>query len=246
MATHYTFGLHAAHSLLRHDPQQALEILVLEERGDQRIQEILREAERHGLAVRRVPRKTLDKLSENGNHQGILVHCRSQPAASEHDLDDLLDGLSEPPFLLVLDGVQDPHNLGACLRTADAAGIHAVLVPKDRAAGLSPTVRKVACGGAESVPLIQVTNLARALEHLKQRGIWLVGLAGETDASLFESALDGPLALVLGAEEKGLRRLTRETCDALVRIPMYGQVESLNVSVASAVCLYEAVRQRRS
>lgn len=242
--TYHAFGLHPALAMLRNSPQDILELLVQEERHDNRVEEILREAGRHGLAVQRVSRKTLDKLSEGGHHQGLVLLCRGQGTQDEHDLADLLDKLEEPPFLLVLDGVQDPHNLGACLRTADAAGVDAVIVPKDRASGLSPTVRKVACGAAESVPLIQVTNLARVLDQLKQRGIWLIGLAGEAESPIFQMNLRTSLALVLGAEEKGLRRLTRENCDALARIPMRGQVESLNVSVATGICLYEAVRQR--
>jgi 23S rRNA (guanosine2251-2'-O)-methyltransferase len=242
--TYHAFGLHAAQGMLRNSPQDILELLVQDERHDSRVEEILREAGRHGLAVRRVPRKTLDKLSEGGNHQGVALLCRGHGAKDQHDLDELLDNLRETPFLLVLDGVQDPHNLGACLRTADAAGVHAVIVPKDRASGLSPTVRKVACGAVESVPLVQVTNLARTLEQLKQRGIWLIGLAGEAESGIFQTGLSGPLALVLGAEEKGLRRLTRENCDVLAHIPMRGQVESLNVSVAAGICLYEALRQR--
>jgi 23S rRNA (guanosine2251-2'-O)-methyltransferase len=161
-------------------------------------------------------------------------------------LNEVLDDLAEPAFLLILDGVQDPHNLGACLRVADAMGVHAIVAPKDRATGLTPTVHKVASGAAESVPFIPVTNLARTLRELKDKGIWVVGAAGGEGASLFEAKLSGPLALVLGSEDEGLRRLTRETCDELISIPMLGQVESLNVSVAAGICLYEARRQRQA
>ena len=164
----------------------------------------------------------------------------------EKDLEELLDGLSEPPFLLVLDQVQDPQNLGACLRTADAAGVHAVIAPRDNAVGLTPTVHKVASGAARTIPFIQVTNLARCLRGLKERGVWLVGLAGEGEQTLYQADLAGPLALVMGAEDTGLRRLSREHCDFLVQIPMRGEVESLNVSVATGVALFEALRQRGS
>ena len=162
----------------------------------------------------------------------------------EHDLAELLDNLTVPPFLLILDGITDPHNLGACLRTADAAGAHAVITPKDKSATLNATASKVACGAAETVPLIQVTNLARTLTQLKERGVWLLGTAGESATSIYQADLTGPLALVMGAEGKGMRRLTREHCDGLLHIPMAGSVSSLNVSVATGVCLFEAVRQR--
>ncbi len=243
----YVFGLHAARKLLQNEPQRALELLLQQERHDNRLKEILQYARQHGLAVNRVPPATLNRLSEGGRHQGVVLRCRPAVALKENDLEQLLDGGETETRLLflVLDGVQDPHNLGACLRTADAAGARGVIVPRDRAAGLSPTARKVACGAAESVPFFQVANLARALELLKSRGIWLVGTAGEAETELFQADLAGPLALVLGAEEKGLRRLTREHCDLLVSLPMRGQVESLNVSVAAGICLYEALRQGR-
>jgi 23S rRNA (guanosine2251-2'-O)-methyltransferase len=187
----------------------------------------------------------LDRLAGDERHQGACLQIRSAGVLGEGALDDLLDAATTPPFLLVLDGVQDPHNLGACLRTADAVGVTAVIVPKDRAAGMSATVRKVASGAAETVPLIQVTNLARTLRWLKEREIWIVGTDDQADHSLYASKLTGPLAIVLGAEGTGLRRLTRENCDALVSIPMRGVVESLNVSVATGVLLYEALRQRQ-
>ena len=171
-------------------------------------------------------------------------YSKAVPAKDEADLFALLDKLKEPPFLLILDTVQDPHNLGACLRTADAAGVHCVIAPKDRSVGLTDAVRRVACGGAESIPFVQVTNLARTMRELKEAGVWLVGTADEAESTIHETDLRGPLAIVMGAEEKGMRRLTGELCDFRVRIPMGGSVECLNVSVAAGVCLFEAVRQR--
>jgi 23S rRNA (guanosine2251-2'-O)-methyltransferase len=190
-----------------------------------------------------VARRVLDDLAE-GAHQGVVLRLRARQPEGEGALDDLLDELPGPPFLLVLDGVQDPHNLGACLRTADGAGVDAVIVPRDRAAGLTATVRKVACGAAETSRLIRVTNLARTLKHLKSRGLWLVGTAEDAPQSVFEADWTGPLALVMGGEARGLRRLTRELCDALVSLPMRGAVESLNVSVATGICLYTALSRR--
>jgi len=190
-------------------------------------------------------RQRLDGMAPEGRHQGVVAKVAAA-LALPHTLDGVLEGLSEPALLLVLDGVQDPHNLGACLRVADAMGAHAVIAPKDRAAGLNPTVRKVASGAAETIPFITVTNLARTLRELQDLGIWVVGTAGESENDLFGMKLDGPLALVLGAEGEGLRRLTRENCDQLARIPMFGTVESLNVSVAAGMCLFEARRQRHT
>lgn len=165
-------------------------------------------------------------------------------ALDDNGLLDLLDKLTDPPLLLILDGVQDPHNLGACMRTANAAGAHAIIAPKDRAVAMTETVQRIACGAAEHLPFVQVTNLARCLEQLKERGIWVIGTAGEAEQTIYEVSLSGPLAIVVGFEGTGLRRLTRDKCDALARIPMFGSVESLNVSVAAGVCLFEAVRQR--
>jgi 23S rRNA (guanosine2251-2'-O)-methyltransferase len=189
-------------------------------------------------------RERLDGLAQHGRHQGVLARIVDTPIPYR-DIHDILESdLDEPPFFLVLDGVEDPHNLGACLRVADAMGVHAVIAPKDRAAGLNATVRKVASGAAETVPFIAVTNLARTLRELKEAGVFLVGTTAEAEQDLFESKLQGPIAMVLGAEGRGLRRLTAETCDALVGIPMFGTVESLNVSVATGICLYEVRRQR--
>lgn len=213
-------------------------------RRDARVQAVLAAAQRAGVTVERVGRERLEELVPGQRHQGVAAQCVGAVAQDEAALRRLLAGLEVPPLLLVLDGVTDPHNVGACLRTADAVGVHAVIVPRDRAVGLNATVRKVASGAAESVPLVQVTNLARTLKWLAGEGVWLVGLAGETETSLHTADLSGPLALVMGSEGSGMRRLTREQCDQIVRIPMVGQVESLNVSVAAGVALFEAVRQR--
>lgn len=236
-------GFHAITSRLRQNAASVLEIYLDQERHDQRSRDLLHLAE--SLAVKIVPvaRQRLDGMAPDGRHQGVIAKVSAGVALS-HTLDGVLEGLSEPALLLVLDGVQDPHNLGACLRVADAMGAHAVIAPKDRAAGLNPTVRKVASGAAETVPFITVTNLARTLRELQELGIWVVGTAGEAEKDLFGMKLDGPMALVLGAEGEGLRRLTRENCDQLARIPMFGTVESLNVSVAAGICLFEARRQR--
>ena len=188
----------------------------------------------------------LDQLAQGERHQGVIALLQKVENLGEGALDELLDKAGPAPFVLVLDGVTDPHNLGACLRTADAAGVHAVIVPRDRAAGMSPVVRKVAAGAAETVPLVQVVNLARTLRWLKERGLWLVGTDDQAGTTLHESKLTGPLAVVMGAEGEGMRRLTRESCDLLVSIPMQGVVETLNVSVATGVMLYEALRQRTS
>lgn len=190
-----------------------------------------------------VHRKLLDDKVA-GVHQGVVAAVSESREWGEDDLMAMLAAASEPPFLLVLDGVTDPHNLGACMRTADAVGVQAVIVPKDKSATLTPVARKVACGAAETVPFVRVTNLARCLRALQEQGVWLVGTAGEAGSTLYQANFTGPVALVMGAEGKGMRRLTREHCDALINIPMLGHVDSLNVSVATGVCLYEALRQR--
>lgn len=238
------FGLHAVRTLLQQRPEKALLLILQKGREDARVNELLKLAQAANIRVDWRDARELDKRASGDRHQGACLQMRSVGALGEGALDELLDRLAVPPLLLVLDGVQDPHNLGACLRTADAAGATAVIVPRDRAAGLSPTVRKVASGAAETMPLIQVVNLARTLRWLKERGIWIVGTDDQAPKSVYQTNLVGPLAVVLGAEGPGLRRLTREHCDALVSIPMRGVVESLNVSVATGVVLYEAVRQR--
>lgn len=238
------FGLHAVRTLLTQHPERVSQVMVQKGRDDGRVAEVAKLAQQAKVRVLVRDGQELDRLAAGERHQGVCAHIRSTGVLGEGALDELLDKLDVPPLLLVLDGVQDPHNLGACLRTADAAGVAAVIVPRDRAAGLSPTVRKVASGAAETVPLIQVVNLARTLRWLKERNIWIVGTDDEAPKSVYETDLKGPLALVLGAEGPGLRRLTKESCDALISIPMRGVVESLNVSVATGVVLYEALRQR--
>lgn len=239
------FGLHAVRTLLQQRPERASLLLLQKGREDARMTEVMRLAQAAGVRTEWRDTRELDRLAGSDRHQGVCLEIRAMGTLGEGALDELLDRAGTP-LLLVLDGVQDPHNLGACLRTADASGVTAVIVPKDRAAGLSATVRKVASGAAETVPLIQVTNLARTLRWLKEREIWIVGTDDQAPQPLFASKLTGPLALVLGAEGSGLRRLTRECCDTLVSIPMRGVVESLNVSVATGVMLYEALRQRSS
>jgi len=238
------FGQHAVRTALKKDARRIKRLLVQKGRRDDRMQQILELASGVHIRPEVVTRQELEQLSEGGVHQGVVAVCEAMRAQDEGFLEQLLDDLEEPPFLLVLDGVTDPHNLGACLRTADAAGVQAVIAPKDKSAPLNATVSKVACGAAEAVPYVQVTNLSRTLQSLQQRGIWVTGTAGEAEQLVFDASLTGPMALVMGAEGKGMRRLTREHCDQLVKIPMAGEVSSLNVSVATGVCLFEAVRQR--
>ena len=238
------FGFHAVLGRLRQNPASVEEICVDKTRKDARMQDLLQLVEQKGVRLMQMDKERLDGMSAHGRHQGVLARVTDAPLPYQ-DIHDILESdLGEAPFFLVLDGVEDPHNLGACLRVADAMGAHAVIAPKDRAAGLNATVRKVACGAAESVPFLAVTNLARTLRELKEAGVWLVGAVAEAEQDLFSAKFNGPIALVLGAEGSGLRRLTMETCDQLVSIPMFGTVESLNVSVASGICLYEARRQR--
>ena len=243
MKEQWVIGIHAVRELLQHN-SNVKRLCVQSGRGDARIEELIELASRAGILVEKMPRRELDQLV-SGRHQGVAA--RAVFAASswqEKDLRRLLEGLDHDPLLLVLDEVTDPHNLGACLRSADAAGVDAVVIPKDRSAPLNMTVRKVASGAAETVPLVAVTNLSRMLKELKELGVWLCGTAGEAEKSLYQQDLTGPLALVMGSEGRGLRRLTQEACDFLVAIPMAGTVGSLNVSVATGVCLFEAVRQR--
>ena len=237
------WGLHAVRESLARAPERMLELWILSGRTDERMEAIVALAREHGIACQAVRRETLDNMAGGGAHQGVVARLAPAAPLDEDDLEALLDRLEGPPLLLVLDGVQDPHNVGACLRTADAAGVHAVIIPRDRAAGLTPAARKAAAGAAETVPLIRVVNLARCLRKLKDRGIWLAG-AEANAPSVFSVDLSGPLALVLGGEGEGLRRLTRETCDLLVSLPMKGSVASLNVSVAAGALLYLALAKR--
>jgi 23S rRNA (guanosine2251-2'-O)-methyltransferase len=247
-SAHIIFGFHAVLGRLRQNPQGIREICIDKDRVDVRMKDLLALAQEKNIRVMQLERERLDGMAgsgqNQGRHQGVVARVEDTPMPYM-DIHDVLESLDESPFFLILDGVEDPHNLGACLRVADAMGVHAVIAPKDRAVGLNATVRKVACGAAESVPFIAVTNLARTMRELKEAGVWLVGAAMEAEHDLFSARLQGPIALVLGAEGSGLRRLTAETCDDLVRIPMLGSVESLNVSVASGMFLYEARRQRQ-
>lgn len=220
------------------------EIWLAADRQDQRVDAILTAAREQGIVVHKAERETLDKIAPDVQHQGCAARCKPLESLDEKGLLDLVENLDEPAFLLILDGVQDPHNLGACLRTAEAAGVHAVVAPKDRASGLTATAVKISSGAAERVPFAQVTNLSRLMKDLQQLGVWLVGTSGGAEQSVFEVDLKGPVAIVLGAEGKGIRRLTRENCDQVIYIPMRGEAESLNVSVAAGVCLFEAYRQR--
>lgn len=240
------FGLHAVTSLLNRNPGRVRRLLVQQGRRDERLQTLLDAAQAQKIKVIETAKQDLDLRAGGGRHQGVIAECEPIKALSEKALDVLLDNAGSEPLVLVLDGVTDPHNLGACLRTADAAGVALVIAPKDKSAPLNATVAKVACGAAEVVPYIQVTNLARTLQSLQQRGIWITGTAGEAEASVYQTDLTGPCALVMGAEGKGMRRLTREHCDQLINIPMAGEVSSLNVSVATGVCLFEIVRQRQA
>jgi 23S rRNA (guanosine2251-2'-O)-methyltransferase len=240
----FLYGLHAVQAALERAPGDVSELWVDAKRHDQRISGIVQLAEAAGVTVHTVDKRELEGMVPDGRHQGVVARAVAPKVYSEAELDALLDRLAVPPFLLILDGVTDPHNLGACLRSADAAGVQAVIAPKDRAASLTPTVIKVASGAAQTVPFVQVTNLARCLRDLKERGIWLVGLDGYAEQTVYDTDLKGPLAIVMGAEGQGLRRLSKEHCDYLVNIPMAGTVESLNVSVATGVCLFEALRQR--
>ncbi len=237
-------GLHAVRTALSHGEEDVHELWYDSKRRDRRLREILDQARRARLILHPVDREELDHLTGGAKHQGVAARVSAPAALDENALNTLLDDLQGPPLLLVLDGVQDPHNLGACLRTADAAGVHALIAPRDHAVGLTPVVCKVASGAAGRVPYVQVTNLARTLKQLQDRGIWLIGTAGEAKQNLYSADLSGHLALVMGGEGKGMRRLTRERCDLLVHLPMRGVVESLNVSVATGVVLYEALRQR--
>lgn len=240
------FGLHSVKTALLHQPERVHRIWVQDSRNDARLDEVLKLAQIGGVPSATATRQELDKLAGGGRHQGVVADVELPRMRDEKGLTAFLDDLQAPPFLLILDGVQDPHNMGACLRSADAAGVHAVIVPRDRAVGLTPVVVKVASGATETLPIFAVTNLVRVLVALKERGVWIYGAAGESQVSCYETDLSGSLALVMGGEGKGLRRLTREHCDGLLCIPMAGSVESLNVSVATGILLYEAVRQRAS
>ena len=237
------YGIHSVTALLESSPDKIRQLWCAKGRDDKKLQHIIDLAHQAGINVQRTTSKNLDKKI-SGSHQGVIAEVIALGEKyNENDLDDLL-AQAESPLILILDGIEDPHNLGACLRSADAAGVTVVIAPKDRAVGITPVVSKVACGAAETVPFIRVTNLARVMEQLKKQGVWIYGAAGEASESLFKQDLKGPVAIAMGAEAKGLRRLSREQCDHLVKIPMQGSVESLNVSVATGICLFEVLRQR--
>ncbi|PSJ18515.1 23S rRNA (guanosine(2251)-2'-O)-methyltransferase RlmB [Nitrosomonas supralitoralis] len=240
--TCFIFGFHAVTSRLRQNPNSIKEIFIEATRTDQRTQELIKLAESNKIHVISCNGSKLANMSGNDRHQGIVANIDS--VLNYVSIDDILDALTEPARLLVLDGIQDPHNLGACLRVADAFGVHAVIAPKDRAVGLTPTVYKVASGAADTVPFISVTNLARTMKLLKEHGVWIYGTAEDAEHDLTDFKISGAVAWVFGSEEKGLRRLTRESCDQLVRIPMQGNIESLNVAVSAGICLFETHRQQ--
>ncbi len=240
-ATIWVGGIHSVESLLQHYPERVLQVFYVD-KNHPKIDALLKLAQNHRLARANIAADKLDQLLDHAHHQGIAVQCRPLPTYTENDIPTLIDN-SPYQRWLILDGIQDPHNLGACLRSADGAAVTGVIIPKDRACGITPVVRKVASGAAEMIPLVIATNLVRAMEKLQDGGVFIIGLAGEATKSLYSLDLKGPIALVLGSEEKGMRRLTREKCDDLAHLPMLGTVNSLNVSVATGVCLYEILRQ---
>lgn len=244
MSIRKIFGLHAVQAALDYSPKKIKKAWVDSHRHDRRLQKIIGELHALGIETQKTEKKVLETLSEGSNHQGIIVEIEMPRERSEDELKQAVSQLEELPFFLALDHIQDPHNLGACLRTADAVGVQGIIITKDQAVGITPSVCKVACGAAEKVPVYRVTNLARTLRWLKSENIWIVGSAGEAEQTVYQSDLNIPLTLVVGAEEKGLRRLTRENCDILIKVPMVGTVESLNLSVAAGVLLYEIVRQK--
>ncbi|MDP2904132.1 MAG: 23S rRNA (guanosine(2251)-2'-O)-methyltransferase RlmB [Methylovulum sp.] len=240
------YGLHSIQAALDYSPKKINKAWIDAQRQDKRLAQAIDDLLDLGIEPEKVDRKKLDKLAESNNHQGIVIEVDMPAELSENDLKNAVENLTAMALFLVLDNVQDPHNLGACLRSADATGVHGVIITKDNATGITPTVCKVASGAAETVPVYQVTNLSRTLRWLKEQGIWVMGAAGEATQTLYQTDFNLPLALVVGAEGKGMRRLTREQCDVLVKLPMLGQVESLNLSVATGVLLYEVLRQRLS
>lgn len=238
------YGIHAVQAAISNTPENILTILIQAERRDQRLIQLITQAEKSNIRIKYCSQAELNRRFVDVNHQGVVAECKNLKNYHENDLENIIHNTPGIPLFLILDGVQDPHNLGACLRTANAAGVNAIIAPKDRAATLTPTVRKVASGAAEITPFIAVTNLARTIRLLKENNVWIFGLAGEATASLYTADLSVPAAIILGAEGEGMRRLTRENCDQLLSIPMAGSVSSLNVSVAAGISLFEVVRQR--
>jgi 23S rRNA (guanosine2251-2'-O)-methyltransferase len=241
----YIYGFHAVRGLLLSQPKTVKQVLLLKNRRDARMQEIMNLADEHSIGMQTLSRDQIEQLMDkDDNHQGVVAECSSSLAASEDYLKILVQETKEPMLFLVLDGVQDPHNLGACLRSANAFGVQAVIAPKDKASGITPVVRKVACGAVGATPFVQVTNLSRTLRWLKEQGVWLAGTSDHGNLMLREIDMTGHIALIMGREGQGMRQLTEKQCDFLAKIPMSGSVESLNVSVATGVCLYEVQRQR--
>ncbi|MDI1352475.1 MAG: 23S rRNA (guanosine(2251)-2'-O)-methyltransferase RlmB [bacterium] len=246
MSEQFVYGVHAVAALLNNPHRVINRLFVSQDRIDKRLQDILDKAAQLQLTIEPLSMQKMNQRFADFTHQGVVASANSLPDYSEPDLVALIDACKKPGLILILDGVTDPHNLGACLRSADATGVHFVMIPKDKSASITPVVSKVACGAAESVPLVRVTNLVRAMEVLKEQGVWIYGAAGEASSSLYQMDCKGTIAIAMGAEGEGLRRLTREHCDGLFSLPMLGAVESLNVSVATGVALYEVVRQRQT
>lgn len=246
MSSTQLFGIHAVQAALDYSPEKIRRAWIDPQRQDVRLKKVIDDLIALGIQPEKTERKKLERMAEGKNHQGIVASVELPAMRSEDQLKQDVESLTETAFYLVLDQVQDPHNLGACLRTADAVGAHGIIVTKDNAAGITPTVCKVASGAAETVPVYQVTNLARVLRWLKEQNIWILGAAGEAEQTVYDMQLDMPLAVVMGAEGSGMRHLTRQHCDFLVKIPMAGQVESLNVSVAAGVLMYEVFRQKHA
>ena len=245
--TERLFGLHTVKQVLQNSPDTILNVWVQQSLGSEAIRSIHDAINKLGVSIQTVPRSTLDKMTKNQNHQGVMLEVRQVSKKTESDLEDVLEEYKETnPLYLILDSVQDPHNLGACIRTADAAGVTAIIIPKDRAANINETVRKVASGAVENVTVITVVNLVRALKKIKEAGVWVVGTASDVDESIYDLELTTPIAIVMGGEGKGMRASIRKECDYIGSLPITGQIESLNVSVATGVVLYEAVRQRRT
>lgn len=240
------YGIHAVEVLIKRNSDKIDKIYVQNNRHDQRLNKLITLAQENTVTIIQKSRQELDELTEN-RHQGVIAVCQKLKQMNFHEkhIPELLNEIEGEAFILILDGVTDPHNLGACLRSADAAGVNMVIVPKDNAAGITDVVRKVACGAAEAIPFISVTNLVRTMKKLQEKGIWIYGTAGEAEQDIYSSNLSGPIAIVMGSEGEGMRRLTKENCDHLIKIPMAGEVSSLNVSVATGVTLFEVVRQRK-
>lgn len=244
MKLHKLFGIHAVQAAFEYSPEKIVRVWIDNQRDDKRLTHLVEQLSKQGLGIEKTERKKLDRFAEGKNHQGIIAEVQLPQLKSEAQLKDHILSLDESPFFLVLDHIQDPHNLGACLRTADAAGVDGIIITKDNATGITPTVCKVASGAAETVPVYQVTNLARVLRWMKSQNIWIIGSTGEAEQTVFNADLNIPLVLVMGAEGSGMRHLTQQQCDLLIKIPMRGQVESLNVSVAAGIMIYEVLRQR--